>query len=146
MWVPRAFPVEGANLANYVVSSNFSEDPSYEIVIGGTVTYVLLQLAFYMGFQKALLVGVDHSYPGAGKGTPGSKFIQKGDDPDHFHPEYFEEGMIYNRPELKGTEYSYTVAKMKFEGAGRKIVNLTSKTNLLVYDRDNVKKYVYGEK
>lgn len=141
MWLPRTFPVPGANLVNYAIKAGFSRDPSYEIVIGGTVTYVLLQLAFYMGFNRVLLVGVDHSYPGAGAGTPGAKFIQQGEDQDHFHPDYFEAGMIYNRPELEGTEVSYHIAKNVYEGEGRKILNASVNTNLLVYDRVDVNKY-----
>lgn len=141
MFINSAYPLPFAIPVNYSIKYDFSKDIEHEIVIGGTVTYVLLQIAYYLGFKKALLVGVDHDYPGAGKGSPGSVFLQEGDDKDHFHPEYFKPGMIYNRPELSATERMYQFAKSVFELDGRKILNLTTSTKLLVYDRDNVNKY-----
>jgi hypothetical protein len=142
MFLSRSVPLKGAYLINYAVKWGFSKNPQHELVIGGTVTYVLLQLAYWMGFKKVLLVGVDHSYPGAAShGVPGTPFIQEGDDKDHFSPDYFKPGMVYNRPELEATEKYYRLAKSVFEADGRKIINLSTKTNLLVYDRDNVKNY-----
>lgn len=140
-FVNSMYPLEWATPVNYTIRYDFSRDIAKEIVIGGTVTYVLLQIAYYMGFKKILLVGVDHNYPGADNGTPGSKFVQAGEDEDHFHPEYFKAGMIYNRPELKATEKMYLFAKNVYEADGRKILNLTTNTRLFVYDRVNVKNY-----
>jgi hypothetical protein len=141
MFINSNYPIPMATPVNYAVRYDFSFDIERDIVIGGTVTYVLLQIAYYMGFKKALLVGVDHYYPSADKGKPGTKFIQSGQDVDHFHPDYFKDGMIYNRPELAATEKMYTLAKNVFESNGRKIINLTTKTNLLVYDKEDVNKY-----
>ena len=144
MFLSRTIPMNRDNYipVNYTVSGQFSKDIDHEIVIGGTVTYVLLQIAYYMGFSKVLLVGVDHNYPGAGaKGRPGSRFIQDGEDQDHFDPNYFIPGAVFNRPELKGTETSYQLAKLIYEKDGRKIINVTTNTSLLVYDRDSINKY-----
>src|SRR3990172_428492 len=49
-----------------IVAAGFSLDPANFVVMGGTVTYALLQLAYYMGFATCLLLGVDHKYPKAG--------------------------------------------------------------------------------
>lgn len=146
MFLPREYNLPFGNPINYVVRRDFSFNPEHELVIGGTVTYVLLQLAYFMGVKKVVLVGVDHYYPGAGsKGVPGSKFWSNGEDPDHFKPadgsEYFKQGHIFNRPELEGTTYSYMLAKSVFESNGRKIVNCTRNSKLLVYDKEDIKKY-----
>jgi hypothetical protein len=106
-----------------------------------------LQLAWYMGFSTVLLVGVDHKYPkAASAGRPGSKFIASGDDPDHFKmadgSPYFAPGRIYNRPELSATERYYAQARMVFEQAGRKIINLTPDTALNVFEKQSWSKWL----
>ncbi|MBQ6665443.1 MAG: DUF115 domain-containing protein, partial [Synergistaceae bacterium] len=40
----------------------FSDDISKCVYDGGTVTYVSLQCAVYMGFKEIILLGVDHSF------------------------------------------------------------------------------------
>lgn len=142
MFLSRDIPLSKAILVNYVVKSGFSFNPGHELVIGGTVTYVLLQLAYYMGFKTVVLVGVDHDYPNAGsRGVPGTRFIATGEDTDHFHSGYFANGMVYNRPELKATERYYDQARLIFENNDRKIVNASTKSRLLVYDRVEINDY-----
>jgi len=42
----------------------FSEDVDIQTYVGYSVTYdIMLQLAFYMGFSKIYLLGMDHSFP-----------------------------------------------------------------------------------
>jgi hypothetical protein len=145
MFLPRQYNLPFGNPINYVVKNDFSFDPEHELVIGGTVTYVLLQLAYYMGFRKIVLVGVDHNYPVASKGMPGSAFLATGEDLDHFKPkddtEYFKLGHLFNRPELAGTTHAYNLARSIYEADGRKIVNCTRNSMLLVYDKEDIKKY-----
>lgn len=40
----------------------FSTDCSERVYLGGTVTYVMLQLAAYMGFEQIYLLGMDFNY------------------------------------------------------------------------------------
>jgi 6-hydroxymethylpterin diphosphokinase MptE-like protein len=145
-FVPRTIPLPGAHQLNVVIEHGFSKDASEKVVIGGTVTYVNLQLAWYMGFTTVLLVGVDHKYPKASQGRPGYKFIAEGDDPDHFKladgSPYFEPGKIYNRPELAATERYYTQANQVFEQAGRKIINLTPGTALDVFPKGKFEEWL----
>ncbi|MBN2146000.1 MAG: DUF115 domain-containing protein, partial [Anaerolineales bacterium] len=47
---------------DYTGVENFRGDASRRMFEGFTVTYVALQLAYYMGFQEAILVGVDHNF------------------------------------------------------------------------------------
>src|SRR3972149_2114108 len=51
----------------------FYEDITRGVWQGATVTYIAMQLAYYMGFQKVILVGVDHSY--TDKGLPNETVI-----------------------------------------------------------------------
>lgn len=146
-FVPRDIPLPGAHQLNVVIESGFSMSAAEKVVIGGTVTYVNLQLAFYMGFETVLLVGVDHKYPkAASRGKPGHKMIAAGDDPDHFKmadgSPYFTPGRLYNRPELSATERYYAQARSAYTRAGRKIVNLTPDSALDVFEKQSWSKWV----
>ena len=137
-FVTRGFPLPGSEQLNVVIAQGFSTDAAKAVIIGGTVTYVNMQLAYYMGFTTALLVGLDHKYPKTSKGRPGSKFIASGDDPDHFRmPDgspYFAPGKIYNRPELDAVaKYTYPTAWNAYTAGGRSIVNLTPDSALHAY-------------
>jgi hypothetical protein len=128
-----------------IVVNGFSLDIANFIVMGGTVTYALLQIAFYMGFDTFLLVGVDHRYPKSAD-FERHKFIASGDDPDHFKcadgKPYFEEGKEFNPPELEGTARNYAIANELFQKAGKIIVNLTPNTALNIFEKGDIKNWI----
>lgn len=138
IFLPKGVPYPGRIGLRVVVEPGFSLNPMKKVIIGGTVTFVELQIAHFMGFDTALLVGCDHRYPKTGQdGRPGSKFIAKGDDPDHFGEGYFEPGKMYNRPELDAVaKLTYPNAKMAYEQHGKKIINLTPDSALDVFEKD----------
>lgn len=113
----------------------FSTHPYEWIYEGYTITFVALQLAYYMGFHRVLLVGVDHRYEYNGK--PNQKNVYEGDDKNHFHPDYFK-GQEWHNPDLVQSEYSYNLAKVVYENEHRKIINLTYNTALDVFDKDSI--------
>ena len=117
----------------------FSYNPAAYIFEGHTVTYVCLQLAFHMGFETALLVGVDHKYKV--DGPPNSESVWQGDDPNHFSPDYFR-GARWHNPDLRNSEIAYSLAKKAFEDAGRRIVNLTEGTALKVFEKGTVAEWM----
>lgn len=138
--------VENNNYLYPIVFNGFSMDIDSFVVLGGTVTYALLQIAYYMGFQRSLLVGVDQYYPSSGQLRGGSKFIAGAEDPDHFECEdgkpYFTEGVTFNAPEVKGTTGSYKIAKELFDNKGREIVNITRQTHLDVFPKDKLENWI----
>lgn len=117
----------------------FSYDPSRYIYEGHTVTFVCLQLAFFMGFTKVGLVGCDHRYEFDGQ--PNEELVMEGDDPNHFHPDYFK-GQKWNAPDLGRSEDAYTMANEAFEDDGRKIFNLTPGSALEVFRKMNLKEWI----
>jgi len=131
--------VENNNPIYPIVVNGFSPDPSNFVVIGGTVTYVLLQLAFFMDFKNVLLVGVDHNYPKTGRLEEGIYFVAGEQDPDHFATSsgkpYFETGKEYSAPSLTGTTQSYEVAQHFYSEFNKKIINLTPNTKLDVFEK-----------
>jgi hypothetical protein len=100
---------------------------------GATVTYMAMQIAYYMGFQKVILIGVDHSFQTEGR--PRQLVVSEGDDPNHFHPNYFGKGYRWQLPDLETSELAYGLAKRQFELAGRAILDATVEGKLQVFPK-----------
>jgi len=109
----------------------FSPDALKWVCEGWTVTYVLMQLAYYYGFERVGLVGVDHSY--TFDGQPDQLLTGEGADPNHFHPDYFGEGVKWQAPDLEQSVTHYRLARQAFEANGGEIVNLTIRSKLDVF-------------
>ena len=101
----------------------FANDARGRLWEGATVTNICLQLAFHMGFEKVILIGVDHSF--AAKGKPNTTVISEGDDESHFDPRYFGKGFRWQLPDLDTSEQGYWLARQAFEAAGRSVVDAT---------------------
>lgn len=114
----------------------FSQDALRMVWVGGTVSYLCLQLAYYMGFSQVYLVGFDHSYtiPEDAK-IAGTRITSVSDDPNHFHPGYFGRGYRWHDPRVDRMEKAYRRAKAVFESDNRMIFNATDGGNLEVYPR-----------
>ena len=111
----------------------FQGDITRKIWQGATVTYAALQIAYYMGFQKVILIGVDHSFET--KGKPHSQVVSPEDDPDHFSPHYFDQGFRWQLPDLETSELAYRMAKWRFELAQREIIDATIEGKLQVFPK-----------
>lgn len=116
----------------------FSYNPSAYVYEGFTVTFVSLQLAFFMGFSTVLLVGVDHRY--TYDGAPNAEAVMTHDDPNHFDPAYFK-GQRWNNPDLERSAEAYMLAKVAFESECRHIINLTEGSALDVFERGELKRW-----
>ena len=129
-----------------LVANGFSLDINNFVVMGGTVTYALFQLAFEMGFSRYLTIGLDHHYPNAGKLRPGSSFVAGEHDPDHFEcadgQPYFSSGKTFNAPEIEGTTRSYQIVKELFDKSGREVINISRQTKLDVFPRDVMENWI----
>ena len=113
----------------------FSTDPCEGVFQMHTVTYVAMQLAYYLGFDEVLLVGVDHFFNAVNSGQPDQMVVQNDYDTDHFDANYFGKGQEWNLPNLKGSEEGYRIAKATFEKADRKIYDATIGGHLTVFGK-----------
>jgi hypothetical protein len=111
----------------------FAQDARGRLWEGATVTYVALQLAFYMGFQTAILIGVDHNF--ATKGQPNTTIVSQGDDPNHFHAGYFGKGFRWQLPDLETSERAYHLARQAYESAGRQVLDATVGGKLTIFPK-----------
>ena len=100
---------------------------------GGTVTFVALQLAYFMGFAEVVLVGVDHRFTRTGAAN--ELVTSTSEDPDHFDPAYFGPGVSWQHPDLAASERSFAIAQREYEAAGRRIVDATVGGNLQVFPK-----------
>ncbi len=111
----------------------FARDARFRLWEGATVTYVCLQLAFHMGFEQVVLIGVDHSF--TTKGEANKTVVSGGDDPDHFDPRYFGKGFRWQLPDLETSEMAYRMARRAYERAGREILDATIGGKLTVFPK-----------
>jgi hypothetical protein len=111
----------------------FARDARQRMWEGATVTYVALQLAFHMGFDRVILIGVDHSFVTQGK--PNTTITSQGDDPNHFHTGYFGKGFRWQLPDLETSERAYRLARQAYEQAGRQVLDATVGGKLKVFPK-----------
>lgn len=101
----------------------FSDDISVGVHEGWTVTYVALQIALFLGFKEVVIIGMDHHY--AFSGQPNERCILEGPDTNHFTPDYFGGGQLWDNPDLNRSEESYIIARSEFEKKEARIIDAT---------------------
>lgn len=116
---------------------DFSPDFTKFIGAGKSVTFVCIQLAYYLGFSEVILIGKDHSYTHKQKGVPGTRIISSGKEENHFIKGYYKYGMKWSIPNYHEEEITYNHAKNAFEKAGRRIVDATIDGKLDVFEKVN---------
>lgn len=116
-------------------SPRFSPDVTGRVWEGATVTNVALQLAFHMGFEQVVLIGVDHNF--ASRGQANKTVVSQGDDPNHFAPNYFDKGAKWQLPDLNTSEVGYTLAREAYRRAGREVVDATVGGRLTIFPKVN---------
>ncbi|MCX6406094.1 MAG: DUF115 domain-containing protein [Propionibacteriales bacterium] len=111
----------------------FYGDVRFGLWEGATVTFVAMQLAYFMGFTEVVLVGVDHRFASTG---PAHQLVESdSDDENHFDPRYFGPGYRWQLPDLETSEIAYSLARKAFENDGRRIVDATVDGALRVFPR-----------
>ncbi len=111
---------------------SFYHDLTWPVHEGYTVTFVAMQIAFYMGFSKVYLVGVDHNFSAVGK--PNEKQVLEGEDVDHFHPAYFA-NKEWHLPDLAASELAYQLARFFYNRNGRQIFDATLNGKLTIFPK-----------
>lgn len=137
-WSSRSYvPSAGAANLHFVQTGcgrpSFSSDSRRPLWSGATVTYVALQLAYHMGFEQVILVGVDHSF--TTQGPAHQEVTSQGDDPNHFSPGYFGKGFRWQLPDLEASERAYRMAHQAYRAAGRQVLDATVGGQLLVFPK-----------
>lgn len=142
----RIYDIDGAVLLRLIEPSegeiHFSDDISECVYDGGTVTYVSIQCAVYMGFREIILLGVDHSF--AREKTKDGQIITNKGVTNHFQDyqtkEFWgngqkdEEAVIFP---LDFATNAFIAARRYADEHGVRILNATRGGKLEVFDRVN---------
>ena len=114
-------------------------NPLRELSYGYTVTFVAMQLAYYMGFNRVYLLGVDHNFSQSGQSN--SVVKMEHDDPNHFHPDYFK-GQNWQLADLENSEISYAIADFIYKKNEKKIINIGIESRLNIFERNDKIKWL----
>lgn len=121
-------------LYRYEGCPRFSADLGTTAYWGGTVTFLNLQLAYYLGCREVYLLGVDHSYA-VPEDRDGTVIVSRTADVNHFHPNYFGPGYRWHDPRLDRMEAAYECARRFGEQNGMRILNATVGGRLEIFPR-----------
>lgn len=110
---------------------DFSEDASRFLSDGTTVTYFMMQLAYYLGFRTIYLIGIDHKFPVLF--DKNDQIIKQEDIKLHA----FEDDKTVNLFPSRALEATnaYISAKIFYDSHGAKCFNATRGGNLEVFER-----------
>lgn len=119
---------------------DFSEDLSKFGADGCTITYLMMQIAYYMGFKTIYLIGIDHDFPFA---------LDENDNiilNDSLQQDFFEkeEKNRINPARPYEMTMAYKSAKKFFDNNGIKIFNATRGGKLEVFKRINLEQLLKG--
>lgn len=119
----------------------FSKNCVRRVGVGGSVTYVCLQLAYFFGYDEVYMIGFDHSYKIpksaliSNKRDTGFDILSTDDDVNHFNKDYFGKGYRWHDPNVDRMEIGFSKAKEVYEESGKKIFNATAGGHLEVFTR-----------
>ncbi|WP_370240681.1 6-hydroxymethylpterin diphosphokinase MptE-like protein [Pararhodobacter marinus] len=125
---------------SYPHGFDFSTEADKITYTGATVTFSMLQLAFYMGFEEIYMIGVDASYAIPEDAQQASSYAvgvidMKSDDVNHFHPDYFGKGFRWHDPQVDKMVEAYKEARKVVDQTNQRIYNATVGGQLEVFER-----------
>ena len=117
----------------------FCTDIFRELHEGWTVTFAALQIAFFLGFDEIIIIGMDHRYKYVGQ--PNEEHVLSGADHNHFSSSYFGYGQTWDNPDLEHSEKSYRIAREIYEKNGKRIIDATLDGACEIFTKVNYKTF-----
>jgi len=106
----------------------FSFGPLVTCGVRVSVVYVILQIAYYMGFQKMCLVGLDHDYSGP------TQHCYPEDDRQLVQPG--EQYGFSTEKWLKQADHIFSFSREVYEADDREIVNWTPESKCKIFEME----------
>jgi hypothetical protein len=135
-----AIKIAGSHPLNCIHRKGFSQRPLEYIYTYFSVTTAMIQLAFWKGYDRVGLVGLDHRY-----NEPNGKreWHQASQDRNHFAPDYYK-GYLDNwkAPRMDLLEEWFDLARTIFEADGRQIINLTPNSGCKAFQTDRLENWI----
>jgi uncharacterized coiled-coil protein SlyX len=126
---------------------DFSLDITDGIVLGGTVIFIALQIARFLGFDPIYLIGVDADYKIPKTVMQEGKILDDGnklflestqdDDANHFDPRYFGKGRKWHHPSVPNMIKGFEICNRAITSEGGRILNATVGGKLEIFERVN---------
>lgn len=117
---------------------SFSTNIMESLYSSGTVSYHLLQIAYYMGFSEVYLLGHDYNFKGAISKTKDLSFLRKEDNTQiYFSKDYIKTDEKKPGQAPEEMYIGMEKAKLIYESTGRKIYNATRISYLDVFELRN---------
>lgn len=117
----------------------FSKDFSAVAHLGGSVTYLMLQVAYHLGCNPVYIIGLDHNYGELPKLFPPGKITITKKNIHlvrglHFDNKYYKIGDQIGVPWVKEQEQAYSKARKELEKEGRKVFNAGVDSRLRIFE------------
>ncbi len=129
----NVYSIMGGSFYGLEETRIFSLDPLNITGLGATMTFVLLQIAFYMGFDPVLVVGLDHNYP---------KGAKKHFYDDREYPEFeTAPGPVYQNDNATWQNHATAMLNLAQEvylDHSRTIINITSESYCKVFRKEAI--------
>lgn len=110
-------------------SPKFSEDISKCIYDGFTITYTMIQIAVYMGFETIILIGNDFNYDVDSGNILGSSYMSS---------KMIQNGVNTALPDYEYWKLAFYQARIYAEKNNIKIINATRGGKLDIFERKNL--------
>lgn len=120
-------------IADPEVENIFSEDLSFGIHGGFTVTFENLQLAYHLGLNPIYIIGCDHYY--AGESGEAEERVVESRAVNHFHPDYRKPGEMVNSAPIEKMNRAYRHARVFADRNDLEIYNATRGGYLEAFER-----------
>lgn len=115
---------------------DFSTDAHKGIYQCETIIAEAIQMAYYMGFAKVYIVGVDFNYNMQNVNEE-TKTFENGEN-NYFIKDYAQKGQVLNLPDQYSNILGFHAARKGFEENGREIYNATRGGKLEVFVRKDL--------
>ena len=126
-------------MPSYSLFDKFSTEINKPMTSGGTVTFIALQIAAHLKYKRIFIIGMDHNFDSTSKPNLTEKRIGK--DNNHFRPDYFPEGMVWDTPDLYRSEEAYKKALTYFKLNDTEIFDCTINGKCDVFEKRNIKEF-----
>lgn len=121
---------------DWCVHGDFSTDAYKGIYQCETIIAEAIQVAYYMGFSKVYIIGVDFSYNMKNVNKE-AKTFENGEN-NYFIKDYAAKGQVLNLPNQYANILGFQAAREGFEVNGREIYNATRGGKLEVFVRKDL--------
>jgi len=120
----------------------FSSDLLRGVYHGWTITYTMLQMAFYMGIKEVYLLGIDYYYDLPMSSKNDEKILVCEGEINHFHNNYRTRGEKWSFPELDKQYKAFSAADIFFKNSGRNIINTSEGTKLDLFPKYDLSSFI----